>query len=316
MMGRGRRHRRHCAAARHARGPLPRRAAAAGPRSRCCPRRSAGLDRGARLRRPGVFAAVTTDTLFRIASITKSFTATAVLQLRDEGRLRLDDPLVAHVPEARAITDPFGPIEDLTIRRLLTHSSGLQRDTPADDLWIIPYFTEDELLARLDRVAVMAPPETGWRYSNLAYNLLGIAVGRIVGEPFATYLQREVIDAAGLASTTAFPEQRSPGVAPRATVRGATRTTTRRASPSTRRRSSPTAGFGRRSRTSAGGSSSRAGAATTTSAASTAASLTVRRCARCSTRACSATTTGRTRRVSVGGRTGSARRYGTAIPAR
>ena len=70
----------------------------------------------------------------------------------------------------------------------------------------IPYFTEEELLARLDRVAVMAPPETGWRYSNLAYNLLGIAVGRIAGEPFATYLQREVIEAAGLASTTAFPD--------------------------------------------------------------------------------------------------------------
>jgi CubicO group peptidase (beta-lactamase class C family) len=148
---------------------------------------------------------VASDTLFRIASITKSFTATAVLQLRDEGRLRLDDPIVVHVPEARAIADPFGPIEELTIRRLLTHSSGLQRDTPLDDLWAIPYYTEEELLARLDRVAVMAPPETGWRYSNLAYNLLGIAVGRVAGEPFATYLQRAVIDPAGLASTTPFP---------------------------------------------------------------------------------------------------------------
>src|SRR6476659_4301972 len=55
------------------------------------------------------------DTLFRIASITKSFTATAVLQLRDEGRLRLDDPLVLYVPEARAIADPHGPIEELTL---------------------------------------------------------------------------------------------------------------------------------------------------------------------------------------------------------
>ena len=149
---------------------------------------------------------MTTDTLFRIASITKSFTATAVLQLRDEGRLRLDDPLVAHIPEARAIADPFGPIEELTIRRLLTHSSGLQRDTPPDDPWVVPYFTEEELLARLDRVAVMAPPETGWRYSNVGYNLLGIVVGRVAGESFATYLQREVIDAAGLPSTTAFPD--------------------------------------------------------------------------------------------------------------
>src|SRR5262245_6890587 len=68
---------------------------------------------------------VTSDTLFRICSITKSFTATAILQLRDEGRLRLDDPLVLHVPEARAIRNPFGPIEDVTIRRLLTHTAGI-----------------------------------------------------------------------------------------------------------------------------------------------------------------------------------------------
>jgi D-alanyl-D-alanine carboxypeptidase len=148
---------------------------------------------------------MTTDTPFRIASITKSFTATAILQLRDEGRLRLDDPVVVHLPEARAITDPHGPIEELTIRRLLTHTSGLQRDVPPDDLWRIPLYTEDELLARLDQVGVMAPPDTGWRYSNVAYNLLGIVVGRITGEPYAAYVQREILDVAGLRSTSCFP---------------------------------------------------------------------------------------------------------------
>jgi D-alanyl-D-alanine carboxypeptidase len=149
---------------------------------------------------------VTTGTLFRIASITKSFTATAVLQLRDEGRLRLDDPLVVHVPEARAIANPHGPIEELTLRRLLTHSSGLQNDVPlGDDLWQVSLYRPDELLARLDRVEVLTRPETGWRYSNLAYELLGVVVSRLAGEPFEAYVQREILDPAGLASTTHFP---------------------------------------------------------------------------------------------------------------
>jgi CubicO group peptidase (beta-lactamase class C family) len=148
---------------------------------------------------------LTTDTPFRIASITKSFTATAMLQLRDEDRLRLDDPLVEHVPEARAIADPFGPIEEVTLRRLLTHTSSIQGDLAPDDPWDWRFFNDDEVLARLDRVAVLAPPDTGWRYSNLGYQLLGITVGRVVGEPFADYIQRCILDVAGLGSTSYFP---------------------------------------------------------------------------------------------------------------
>jgi len=149
---------------------------------------------------------VSTDTLFRIASITKSFTATAVLQLRDEGRLRLDDPLVVHVPEARAIADPYGPIEELTLRRLLTHSSGLQNDVPlGDDLWKVSLYTPDELVSRLDRVEVLTRPETGWRYSNLGYELLGVVVSRVAGEPFEAYVQRAILNPAGLASTAHVP---------------------------------------------------------------------------------------------------------------
>ena len=148
---------------------------------------------------------VAPDTLFRIASITKTFTATALLQLRDEGRLRLDDPLVTFVPEARAISDPHGPIEELTLRRLLTHTSGLQNDVPAGDPWKVNLYQPSELLERLDRVEVHTRPETGWRYSNLAYELLGIVVTRVAGEPFEEYLQRAVIGPTGLTSTTHVP---------------------------------------------------------------------------------------------------------------
>jgi CubicO group peptidase (beta-lactamase class C family) len=145
------------------------------------------------------------DTLFRIASITKTFTATALLQLRDDGRLRLDDPLVLHVPEARAIADPHGPIEDLTLRRLLTHTSGLQNDVPTGDPWTVSLYRPEELLVRLGGAEVLTRPETGWRYSNLAYELLGVVVSRVAGEPFEQYVHREVIAPAGLTSTAFSP---------------------------------------------------------------------------------------------------------------
>jgi CubicO group peptidase (beta-lactamase class C family) len=73
-------------------------------------------------------------TLYRVASITKTFTGTAILQLRDEGMLHLDDPAVAHLPELASMTNPFGPIESLTIRRMLSHESGLQGDQPGHGL--------------------------------------------------------------------------------------------------------------------------------------------------------------------------------------
>ena len=75
-----------------------------------------------------------TSTLYRIASITKTFTGTAIMQLRDEGRLHLDDPIVAYVPELRDAASPFGPIETVTIRRMLSHESGLAGDPPGHGL--------------------------------------------------------------------------------------------------------------------------------------------------------------------------------------
>src|SRR5690349_24672206 len=64
------------------------------------------------------------STLYRIASITKTFTETAIMQLRDEGRLHLDDPAVEYLPELRSSGSAYGPIETVTIRRLLSHESG------------------------------------------------------------------------------------------------------------------------------------------------------------------------------------------------
>src|SRR4029453_10692133 len=72
-------------------------------------------------------------TLYRIPSITKTFTATAIMQLRDQGKLALDDPAIAYLPELEAAQSPLGPIEGLTLRRMLSHESGLQSEPPGTD---------------------------------------------------------------------------------------------------------------------------------------------------------------------------------------
>src|SRR5688500_15778400 len=81
-------------------------------------------------------------TLYRIASITKTFTATAVMQLRDQGKLALDDPLVTYLPELAVARSTFAPIEGLTIRRLLSHESGLQSEPPDADFSLVLYESE------------------------------------------------------------------------------------------------------------------------------------------------------------------------------
>jgi CubicO group peptidase (beta-lactamase class C family) len=145
------------------------------------------------------------DTLYRIASNTKVFTAIAVMQLRDEGRLRLDDPLVAHLPEFAAVTNPFGPIEDVTIRRLLMHESGLQGEHPYTDLTRPAELRREQVLAALDQVRVAIPPSTAGKYCNLGFDLLGEVVARLNGGEYEEVLQRRVLRPLEMTATTCFP---------------------------------------------------------------------------------------------------------------
>jgi CubicO group peptidase (beta-lactamase class C family) len=145
-------------------------------------------------------------TLYRIASISKTFTASAVLQLRDAGLLRLDDPLVAFVPEAAAITNPFGPVEDVTVRRLLLHTSGLQGEHPQPDLRAETWGSIDVLIGQLPQVRVAIPPDTSSKYSNVGYQLLGAVVERVSGIAFMDYVRERLLDPLGLGSTAFVPE--------------------------------------------------------------------------------------------------------------
>lgn len=140
----------------------------------------------------------TADTQYRVGSITKTFTAAAIMQLRDEGKLDLEDTLDRHVE---------GAAHAPTIRRLLSHTSGLQRETH-DDAWLHAHFADvPELLETLDRAEQVLPPGARFHYSNLAFALLGIVVERVAGAPYAQYVEQRLLEPLGLLRTTFEPRQ-------------------------------------------------------------------------------------------------------------
>src|SRR3954471_5890947 len=135
----------------------------------------------------------TTDTQYRLGSITKSFTAAAIMQLRNAGKLDLEDTLDKHVEDAA-----HAP----TLRRLLSHTTGLQRETH-DDAWLKARFADvPELLATLGDAEQVLPPGARFHYSNLAFALLGIVVERVSGMPYADFVQQHLLDPLGLTRTT------------------------------------------------------------------------------------------------------------------
>lgn len=145
-------------------------------------------------------------TLYRIASITKTFTATAVMRLAEAGRLHLDDPAVAHLPELRRASSPFGPIETVTIRRLLAHQAGLPVDPPGTDLSDPAYEgLAERSLARAGELGPRIAAETEHKYSNLGYQLLGEIVARVSGSPYTDYVSENILGPLGMADTAFEP---------------------------------------------------------------------------------------------------------------
>jgi CubicO group peptidase (beta-lactamase class C family) len=144
----------------------------------------------------------TTDHAYRIGSITKTFTAVCILQLRDAMVLDLDDALRTHVPEA-----PVG----LTVRDALSHLSGLQREPPGEIWESLTPPSREELLAGLEDAERVLRPGEAWHYSNLAFGLLGEIVMRRTEHGYEEALRSRVLEPLGLARTGLDP------VGPRAT---------------------------------------------------------------------------------------------------
>jgi len=140
------------------------------------------------------------DTLYRVASITKLFTATAILQLRDAGKLRLDDSVADILPWFKP-APAEGSAVPITIRHLLTHTSGLPREAP------FPYWSEavfpsvDEIRAAVPTQTEVFAAETRWKYSNLAVTIAGEIVAAVSGEPWGAYVRGHVLEPLGMRDT-------------------------------------------------------------------------------------------------------------------
>jgi len=139
---------------------------------------------------------MTPTTKFRMASHSKMFAAIAIMQLREQGKLRLDDPVSQYLPwfKAKPAGDDDGPI---TIEQLLSHSSGLQRE--AGDHWTSYNFPTADELRRLyaDRQAAFAP-SVRWKYSNLGYAIAGMVTEQVTGEKWADYIDRNIFKPLGM----------------------------------------------------------------------------------------------------------------------
>jgi len=149
----------------------------------------------------GAKTAATPQTLYRIGSITKTFTALAILQLHEAGKLRLDDRVRDHVTTTAIGARNLGVL-DVTIRELLTHSSGLQRELPGT------WWSEPSFPAQIpDHFSATYPSGTEWKYSNVGYALLGEVIAAAGGEPWARYLERRILGPLGMANTQAMPHR-------------------------------------------------------------------------------------------------------------
>ena len=141
--------------------------------------------------------ALTPAHLFRVASHSKTFTATAVAKLAQDGRLGLDDRLDTHLPW----TSTTG-LGDRTLAQLLSHTGGVRRDGREADHWqLAGPFPDDAGLQALVAAADVVPADERFKYSNLAFGLLGAVVAAVSGRSYREYVAAEVVAPLGLADT-------------------------------------------------------------------------------------------------------------------
>lgn len=154
----------------------------------------------------------TPSTVYRIASITKLFTATALMQLRDGGKIHLDDPVKKYLPWF-SIKDPFPDDPQITIRHLMTHLAGLPRGSAGLPEGQRGFASREQMIGALAQQELAVPTETEFKYSNLAWAIAGEVVAQASGEPYAQYVERRILKPLGMTSTYVLPEPATPGLA-------------------------------------------------------------------------------------------------------
>jgi len=142
-------------------------------------------------------------TIYSICSISKLFTSISVMQLRDEGKLDLDEPLRKYLTWFN-IKDKYPDAPQITLRGILTHSSGLPRESDYP-YWTGPDFvfpTREEIIKKLSSQEELYPAETYFQYSNLGMALAGEVVAAVSGKPFAEYVKQNILTPLGLEDTS------------------------------------------------------------------------------------------------------------------
>lgn len=150
-------------------------------------------------------------TVFRIGSITKIFTAMAAQRLAADHTIDLDAPAERYLPELARIRYPSSDAGPFTVRQMMTYSSGLPLAGAFDDTRTDRDVEEREVLDSLSGASLVSAPGSEVRYSNLAFGLLGILVGRAAHEPFRAYVTRTVLGPLGMRQTVWSEREVAPG---------------------------------------------------------------------------------------------------------
>lgn len=157
-------------------------------------------------------APVSASTLFRIGSITKVFTALALLTLRDRGLLSLDEPIRRWLPEFDGVVYPSADAPLITPRHVLLHRSGLPRLGNFDYTDPAHPPTERDVLGALEGVVLGSAPGLVAEYSNFGYALLGVLVERVARQPYEAYVNRRVLEPLGMSHSVWAPDGVNPAV--------------------------------------------------------------------------------------------------------
>ena len=137
------------------------------------------------------------NSAFRIASMTKSVLAMAIVKLRDEGKLRLDDPAHKYIPVLKEQKPASADAPDITIRHLLTHSAGFPEDNPWGDRQLA--ISDSQMIAMFKKgISFSNPPGIAYEYSNMGYAMLGYIVQKVSGKYYADYIREEIFAPLGM----------------------------------------------------------------------------------------------------------------------
>ncbi len=149
-------------------------------------------------------APVTRDSVFRIASMSKSFAAMSILALRDEGKLSLDDLAERHVPELKNLRYPTTDSPRIRVRDLLSHAAGFPEDNPWGDQQLSA--TEDAFTRMMQQgIPFSNPPGVAYEYANYGFAIIGRIVSNVSGKPYRQFLSETILQPLGMTSTTLEP---------------------------------------------------------------------------------------------------------------